>query len=294
MIQRKNTKTALITGATGYVGSHLTRRLVKDSWQIHVIKRSKSELVLLDSVIDDITIHEHDGTTEEMLRILKNSSPDVVFHLASLFLAKHEPKDIDPLIQSNLHFGIQLVEAMVANGVSSLINTGTSWQHYNNENYNPVNLYAATKQAFEAILEYYIKAQDMKIINLKLFETYGPNDPRSKLMNILKAAIITGECLDMSEGEQLIDIVHVNDVVDAFLVAGNRLFNGIVKQKESYAVSSGERLCLKDLVNLCEQIVKMKIPINWGRRPYRDREVMIPWSLGLSLPGWKPKISIKD
>ena len=63
-------------------------------------------------------------------------------------------------------------------GVKILVNTGTSWQHYENKDYSPVNLYAATKQSFEAILQYYVEVASLKAITLKLFETYGLDDPR--------------------------------------------------------------------------------------------------------------------
>ena len=69
-------------------------------------------------------------------------------------------------MSSNITFGTQLVEAMVANGCYQFVNTGTSWQHYENDEYNPVNLYAATKQAFEDILRYYVETSALRVITL--------------------------------------------------------------------------------------------------------------------------------
>ena len=107
----------------------------------------------MDSVRDRIKIYEHDGSTEHLENIIAAANPEIVFHLASLVLAQHQEKDIVPLIQSNVQFGAQLVEAMLQNGVYQLVNTGTFWQHYENQDYNPVCLYAATKQAFETLLQ---------------------------------------------------------------------------------------------------------------------------------------------
>lgn len=234
-----------------------------------------------------VTNHLHDGSTEGMVRCVAQARPDVVFHLASLVLAQHVTKDIDVLIQSNVLFGNQLLEAMKVNEVSCLINTGTSWQHYNNEDYNPVCLYAATKQAFEAILEYYVQACGIKAITLKLFDTYGPDDPRPKLFHLLNKAAMSGESLDMSAGEQLIDLVHIDDVIAAYLIAAQRLLAGQVTAHERYAVSSGQPLPLKELVQRYAAISKQTIHVNWGARPYRYREVMMPWSNGKNLPGWQ-------
>ena len=121
---------ALITGATGFVGSNLACRLAKDGWEVHIIAWQKSQFALLEDIINNINIHYHDGTTGGMLKIFEKVRPDIVHHIASLFLAQHRPEDIEALIQSNLTFGTQLVEAMVQNNVYYLVNTRTSLQHF--------------------------------------------------------------------------------------------------------------------------------------------------------------------
>jgi nucleoside-diphosphate-sugar epimerase len=143
-------------------------------------------LALLEPLLSSITVHEFDGASSTMDEIVKRSNPDVVFHLASLFLSQHRPENVEPLIQSNLLFSTQLVEAMVNNGCKLLVNTGTSWQHFEDAHYSPVNLYAATKQAFEVILDYYVEAKGLALISLALFDTYGPGDPRPKLFSLLR------------------------------------------------------------------------------------------------------------
>ena len=285
--------TALITGATGFVGSHLARRLVQEGWRVHIVSRADSRLPEAEEFAY-VTNHIHDGSTESMVNCVVQAKPDVVFHLASLFMSQHANKDVNALIQSNVLFGSQLLEAMKVNQVTNLVNTGTSWQHYNNENYNPVCLYAATKQAFEAILEYYVQACGIKAITLKLFDTYGPDDPRLKIFHLLGKAATSGETLDMSGGEQLIDFVHINDVTEAYLIAAQRLIECRAQQHERYAVSSGNPMPLRDLVQLYTEVTGSAIHVNWGARPYRFREVMKTWTGGGSIEGWQPKLELAD
>lgn len=276
----------LITGATGYIGTKLCQRLLAEGWQVDVLIRENSRS-LTPTLVDNATAHVYDGSTQSVQDAVAAACPDVVFHLASLFIAEHRSEQVTDLINSNLLFGTQLAEACARAGVKRFINTGTSWQHYRSDAYDPVCLYAATKQAFEALLEYYVQAYGIKAITLKLFDTYGPDDSRPKIFNLLNKVARSGEFLDMSPGEQLIDLVHIDDVVEAYLVAAQRLLEGKAMLHESYAVSSGQLLPLKELVELYAKVTKKTVNINWGARPYRYREVMSPWTDFKTLPGWK-------
>jgi nucleoside-diphosphate-sugar epimerase len=285
---------ALITGATGYIGSNLARRLVDEGWDVHIIVRSNSNLYLINDILNKISIHIHDGTTEGMIDICKKADPKIVFHLAASCIPKHEPKDIYSLFSSNILFGTQLLEGMSKNNIRYLINTGTSWQHYKNDEYNPMCLYAATKQGFEDILEYYIQGEGLRAITLKLFDTYGPNDPRSKIINLLKDVSISGTELSMSPGEQYIDLVYIDDVIEAFSQAAIAIRSNFYMKHECYAVSSGKPMKLRDLVKIFEKVYGNRLKITWGGRAYRKREVMIPWNTGKLLVGWIPKVSIEE
>jgi nucleoside-diphosphate-sugar epimerase len=261
---------------------------------VDIITRPGSDLSCLAPVRNRIQARVHDGTTEGMSRIVAESRPDLAIHLASLFIAEHKPSDVTSLVQSNILFATQLADALAANGVKYLLNTGTAWQHYEGRDYSPVCLYAATKHAFDAVLQYYVEALGLRVITLKLFDTYGPGDPRPKLFALLKRICQSGETLAMSPGEQRLDLLHVDDVVAAYLVAIERLLAGRVSGMESYAVSSGAPLSLRELVSLFETVTGKPLHVQWGGRPYRHREVMQPWSRGAKLPGWNPRISLAE
>jgi nucleoside-diphosphate-sugar epimerase len=228
-----------------------------------------------------------------MISIMAASNPAIIFHLASLFLSEHSAHDVDRLIISNVLFGAQLLEAMAIHGITNIVNTGTSWQHYENKAYSPVNLYAATKQAFEDILRFYVEAKGVKAITLKLFDTYGPNDTRPKLFHLLEKIARERMALAMSPGEQIIDLVHVSDVVSAFETASNRLMNALVDGHEQYAVSSDTPMSLQAVVRTFERVLGRRLAIEWSGRPYRAREVLTLWNRGKRLPGWAPAFSLE-
>lgn len=284
---------ALITGATGYVGSKLCQRLLANGWQVDVLVRTTGRPVP-EPLAHQVGQHTYDGSAQSALNAVAAAKPDVVFHLASLFIAEHQSHQVTDLINSNLLFGTHLAEACVRNGVMRLINTGTSWQHYRSEGYDPVCLYAATKQAFEDILDFYADAFGLRVITLKLFDTYGPDDPRPKLVNLLVKALHSGEALGMSPGEQVLDLVHIDDVTNAFVVGAQQLLNGTAHTSHTrYAVSSGAPLSVRELVALMEQVGGKTIQVTFGARPYRNREVMVPWNTQHLLPNFTPAVDLR-
>jgi nucleoside-diphosphate-sugar epimerase len=281
----------LVTGATGFIGANLVRRLVAKGHEVAALARPDSDLSRLGAARPRVTVAVFDGTLPSMIDALEQARPDMVVHVASLFLAQHRPEDVGRLIASNIDMPAKLLEAMAAVGATRLINTGTSWQHHLDAPYNPVNLYAATKQAFEDILAYYQEARGLRALSLKLFDTYGPGDVRPKLFSLLRRAARTGEPLKMSPGEQLIDLVHIDDVLDGYVLAIDA-FDALAPG--SYALGNPERLSLRRLVAVYSEIIGRPLRIEWGGAPYRPRETMIPWTQGRALPGWSPRVALRD
>lgn len=282
---------ALVTGATGYIGSRLVRLLLEDGWQVNALVRPTSSLQLLQPYLRRINCYIHDGSMSGMLKLIESAKPTVVFHLAAVAMSEHRPEDIDPLLNGNLLFSTQLVEAMSRCDIRNIVNTETFWQRYSGKNYSPVCLYAATKQAFRDILTYYVESGRINAISLVLYDTYGPDDPRAKLFFHLKQAMQTMQEIDLTPGEQIVDMTHVDDVVAAYLRAGAMLWNESQEGFHTYAVSSGQRMTLKQLVELVISETGIPLLPNWGKRPYRAREVMEPW-IGEPLPGWQPSIDL--
>ncbi len=284
---------ALITGATGFVGYHLTKKLLAEGWNIHLLVRQSSNTQKLKTLLPPPVLHVCDEDMKELVKIMEMVNPEIVFHLATQFTTTDEPNQIESLIRSNILFGARLLEAMKEAQVRYFVNAGTYWQHYKGKDYNPVDFYAATKQAFEDILYCYTLATDIRVVTLKLFDVFGPEDTRNKLFNLLEKTDQTGEALAMTPGEQYLDLVYIDDVVSAFRHTAELLFSGKVSSPgESYAVSSGRHIRLKEVVRTYDRIKGKRLNIQWGAKPYRKREVMKPWK-GKSLPGWKALVDLE-
>ena len=203
----------LVTGATGFIGTNLTRELRKEH-NLFILGQFEGDPEKLD-----LPGYIMDDDINKLADYIKNNQIEGVIHLASLYLTVHTPEQIKDLVSSNVYFGTAVLEAAsLAGSVKWFLNTGSIWQNYNVKGmeYNPVNLYAATKQAFIDMAKYYTDVFGIKFCTLKLCDTYGPNDTRRKIFKLFKDYSESGEVLKMSPGEQLIDLLYITDIVAGF------------------------------------------------------------------------------
>jgi len=283
----------VITGATGYIGSNLLRYLLKYDWEIYIIAQPEFGYSNIEDVKDQIKIIEYDKDINTLIDFFKKINPDVVFHLAAAVINNYKPEQIPVLIESNILFGTQVLEAMRYSKTKLFINTGSYWQNYNSDDYNPVDLYAATKESFEKIIKYYVDAYNLRCITLRLFDVYGDNDTRPKLLNLLCEIARDGTSIDVSPGDQLLDMVHISDVCTAYLAAFEQLYKNQSEYNSIYSVSTNEMTTLKNIVTILEDIFETKLNVNWGGRLYKDREIMLPNHKYKTLPNWHPNIKLE-
>lgn len=282
----------LISGATGFIGKHLVSALLEKKHEIIIIKHQR-DLTEIDTRVLATYTFDFDNV-EKDIDYLKNQKIDGTIHLASLFLSTHNSEDIKNLIDTNLFFSTYLLETSYKANIKWFINTGTFWQNYQNAEYSPVNLYAATKQAFQTIAQYYIETRRIRFVTLKLCDTYGTGDTRPKILNLLNDISKSGGILKMSAGEQTLDISHINDIVDAYYLLMLLLSENKIETGSEFAVKAKQRYTLKEVADLFQNITGKKLNIVWGGKPYRDREVMVPWVNGTTVPGWDPKVDLID
>lgn len=281
----------LVTGATGYVGRHLVRRLGAEGWSVAALSRDP---VRARSVLPaGVAVFDCGGNPTDIDTAFARFQPELVIHLATRYDGA-DSQHLAELVHTNIGFGVAVTEAMRRHGCRDFLNAGTYWQHYANAAYNPHSRYAASKQAFVDMLRYDCECGDIRAISLELTDIYGPGDTRRRLLNQLRDAARSGEVLAMSPGEQIIELLHIEDAVAAFLHAAALVsqpgFSGLCCQ----GVAGGEPLSLRQLVARINALHDQPIAINWGGRPYRARETLQPWNNPAPLPGWAPRIRLDE
>lgn len=277
---------ALVTGASGYLGGRLVARLLSSGWAVHAVVRPTS--IPTDATAACLSRIVYDGTSTSLSWPLEKVAPHVIFHLAAEF--QRGAANLDSLVRANVLFPTHLAEAASAAGCRVFINTATFWQHLAGEAYDPVDLYAATKQAAEDMLFYFHRTGELTCITLMLFDTYGPNDPRRKLLGLLLRSAVTGSALDLSPGEQLLDLTHVDDVAAAFQAAAETALHADRPVWERGYVSA-ERMTVRQLVTMVASATNGLPNVRLGARPYKDREVMTPIipAPSQALAHWTPR-----
>lgn len=275
----------LVTGATGFVGRHLVATLAASGAEVHVLTRSTA------SVDGATASHRIPADTEDLVALFQQIEPAAVVHLAALFRGIHSTVDVVPLVRANVEFTAQVAEATAAADVRSLVYAGTAWQHFEGASYAPAALYAATKQAGQDILRYYADVGALSVVALKMFDTYGADDGRGKLLQLL-AETDPGAELPLSPGDQLIDLLHIEDVVSAFMRALE-----IVRERpgwHEFSLGTGRAITIRDLVKIVGDVRGQPLQPSFGARNYRPREMFEPWNAGEPLPGWAPRIGLED
>jgi nucleoside-diphosphate-sugar epimerase len=260
----------LVTGATGFIGTHLVFYLLECGHKVAVLKRKDSNLKGLTPIQDKIQVFASDTYSDISFAVGK-FAPDVVVHLAALYINQHKSEHIVDLINSNVLFGTHVLEAMTENDVSHFLNIGTRWQHIGNKRYNPANLYSATKEAFKDILIYY-GTKGIKYKTLELGDTYGSGDTRKKIMELLITACQKKERLDLTPGEQVLDLTFVGDI--CHIIVSNIVSTDFFDNK--IVSLSGTVIKLRDLGTMIERESKMQGLFNWGGKSYRENEAMEP------------------
>lgn len=282
-------KKILITGATGYTGSKLSLYLSTQEFQVLSLARQTADTDKISALKKISSIYFYDGTYQSIEEVFRNNKIDTVIHLAALAKYDYESAKIDETINGNFRLGVHVLEAMTNSDCKNLINFSTYWQQ--NENNHAICLYAALKQAFEEMVNFYCFDKNINAISLRLTDIYGPGDTRPKIFTQLKN-YQNGQKLKMSNGEQEINLVYIDDVLVAVMNCLGRI-NNLKSNHLVYYVYGNETMTLRKIVDIYNQKTGKNIEIDWGAFPYRKNQIM-KLNLGEILPNFKANYNLKD
>ena len=232
----------------------------------------------------------------EFTAALVSQRPSVVLNAGASQTGKDDPTALAELVASNVHLPAALGSLILAHSPQTrLINFGTSWQIGEHGESSPFNAYAASKAAAEPFLDHFALS-GLKAATLRLYDTYGPGDHRNKVVNLIADAINSISPLSMSAGGQMIDLVHIDDVlsaVDVTLELLAREPNGVHRV---YAVRSGKPVRITDVLALLITASGLENAdfIKPGVYPYRKRERFSLFSDTPTPPGWSPRVELVD
>jgi len=289
----------LITGATSFVGISLVSHLEKIGVDVHVVVRPTTDLSRFTVFGVNPVIHVHEfnhngGGVESLAAQLKDSDPDLIIHLAGYYVRDHSMSEVEQLVNDNILFGVQLLDAMRSANIKKFVTAGSYFQFYNSEECRPINLYAAAKQAFGDIVGYYQDAYDFRAICLVIFDTYGPLDWRPRLMAAIRKAQNTGTKLPLPAENLPIDMLYIDDLCSAFEIAANHVCSEEFNLKNFYySVASGNDVKLNELINTFIELGKRSISLDWGAYPAQSPIVENLWN-GPILPEWRARTKLVE
>lgn len=283
----------LVSGATGFIGSHLIRRLKQEGYDVFIVVRPTTDINAVKETVQLKNIVVLDDR-EELYRKIKAIHPFVYIHLMGIFCTNHNCANIIQMIDANIKDSLLILDAVNEVGCKKVINTASYWQNRQNRVYSPVNLYAAMKQAFETLLVHYVENENMSVITLTIFDTYGAGDQRKKILNIVYQ-LEDGETLDLTDGEQKMYLCHIDDIVSGYLVAIEKIKTLEGGKTLKYALrDNGEPVTLKNILMVAVRIWGKKVKLNFGAIERKKNEIDDPNDYGIVLPGWKVRVKLED
>lgn len=281
----------LITGATGFLGSHLLKYLIKHTdYCFVVLKRSFSNTDRIKDYLSSDRIEYINIDTKSITKINWDNIK-IIIHCATNYGRNHT--SCYKVLESNLMFPIELIENAIKNNVKLFINTDS---YFNKEHlsYQYLLNYSLSKKSLNLWLKYFSK--NIKIINMILEHIYGEYDNPEKFVEqmIQDIAIKQVESIDLTPGEQKRDFIYIEDVCKMYLDAIKYSYNNDFTYK-SFDIGTGIETSVKTFVETIKKLSKSKTKLNFGAKAYREDEIMSSVAKKRCIIGFderKPKTTI--
>ena len=280
----------LVTGASGFIGAHLCRRLVNAGAEVHALSRrsrsgDKSTLTWWEGDVADI------GMVRTCFRKIQ---PETIYHLASHVMGAPNLEHVLPTFQANLQSSVNLLIAAAENGCRRLVMTGSlaEPEPAKGEIF-PVAPYAAAKWASSGYARMFHALYGVPAVMARVFMVYGPAQrDLSKLIPYVILSLLQGKSPAISSGGRLVDWIYVDDVVEAYVALADA--PGI--EGRTVDIGSGKLVSIQEIVGQVAYLVGGGIKPAFGALPDRPMEPVRIADVAQTREwiGWSPKTQLTD
>ena len=289
---------AIVTGAAGFVGANLVRRLLADGHDVAASVRPDGDLWRLDPLRDDLDVRRVDlRDPVAVAALVSETTPDVVFHLATRGAYSWQD-DAREILETNVLGTSSLVDACLRAG-SMLVNTGSSSEYgakdhapSEDEPLEPESVYGVAKTAATLLCSVATRTGPLRATTLRLYSVYGPYEEPGRFVPALAEAALRGRLPVLASPRVARDFVWIGDVVDAYLRAAASPEKGGV-----YNVGSGRQTTLADAVAVARRVGGVAEEPSWSSMPDRSWDTEV-WVADVSRIerelGWRPTVEFAD
>lgn len=282
----------LITGVTGFLGSHLAKFLIENGHSVIGLKRKTSSLERLSPVADKLDLRDIEDGFEDF-----NSEVDAIIHTATCYGNRGE--SVSDVLSANVIFPLSLIEALKNNEKLVFLNAGTFFCKAK-ENYSYLKNYIRSKNIFHDIAKDYCQDNGIFFVNISLEHMYGPGDAENKFVSMMLRKIVCNEkSVAITDGNQLRDFIHVFDVISAFeniLVYAKK--NADAEEKYiNFELGTGTAISVRDFIDTMHRLAESKTMLDYGALKYREGEIMhseADIQCLVAKTGWHPRVNLID
>lgn len=283
-------KRIFVTGATGFIGSHLLPRLCEVGASVHAISRGEPPETRLP-------IHWYQGNLADLptvRTVLRAIEPQVVYHLAGHVAGTRGTEAIVPTFQCNLMSTVNLLTASQAIGCQRFILPGSPEEPSSHGAEGvPSSPYAVTKWASSSYARMFHALYQFPVVILRIFMVYGPGQrDHQKLIPYVVNSLLRGQSPQLTSGQRAIDWVYVEDVVEALLASA--LASNV--EGKTIDIGSGELMTVRAVVQALARLMGHDGPPAFGARPDRqlERADVADRRAAEELLRWIPKTSLEE
>ena len=297
----------LVTGAGGFIGSHLTERLISEGHEVTAFfqyKSSASKGWLENSLYrnDFVPYFGNISDMDSVSRAVEGQ--DVVFHLAALIGIPYSYLSPRAYLRTNIEGTYNVLECCRIHGVGQVLVTSTS-EVYGSAQYTPIDEkhplvgqspYSASKIAADQLAISYHRSFGLPVSLIRPFNTYGPRQSLRAIIPTIIAQALAGDRVTLGNIEAIRDFNYVDDTVDGFISvfkSSDRIYG------EPFNIATNTQITIGDVAKLIETVVgfplRLELDINRIRPKNSEVNVLIGTSEKLNKhSGWKPKTSLID